>query len=292
MRIIAAALLLSLFTPAVVAAESAPVEPEATDARTEAVNAVWSGQALETVEDFDCPALRHVRNAVYARHGYTFTEEWVVQQFADDARYVPDAYVTTETIEPMLTPADTANVQLVIAAEVNGQCEAYWSGEYQSGEEAPEPPPEPEWVLVEIWSGGIVGNGDFVEAWSATPDALVNRALSKRSVQDTWLEPLSCEQVKAVGDAVYARHNFPFADAALADSFRDTDSGYYANWNVTDQNVDGLLAQRDRATLYAVGRVSADKDCTYQTPKAAPKPEEVEVPVKVDTSKEGVFHEP
>ncbi len=183
------------------------------------VDAIWAGEAVEEVvfEIAACEELRVYRNAVYARHGFNFTNDWVKGWFTEhEPRWTPIESISSETVGDQLSETDLATVQAVKKWEEQYQCDAYWEQRSEASAEVVEeeaPPPEPEYILVPIQSVPVIGGeeGETVALVSviADPSFVITQAFNNAPVESAWLEPFTCRDLDIVTEAVQARTNKP-----------------------------------------------------------------------------------
>ncbi|MBI4437750.1 hypothetical protein HY631_02255 [Candidatus Uhrbacteria bacterium] len=86
----------------------------------------------------------------------------------------------------------------------------------------------------------------------ATPDFLTHLALDGKAIESAWLAPFRCSELDYLWSAVYARHNFFFADRATREYFASFDLRYRADPTVDTTTIDRRLTSRDRLTQLRV----------------------------------------
>ena len=69
------------------------------------------------VREISCGELWWLRNAIYARHGFSFTTPRARAVFENEGWYEPDPAVIRETAASYLTPPDRENVNLILRVE-------------------------------------------------------------------------------------------------------------------------------------------------------------------------------
>lgn len=244
------------------------------DAWEQTVTTLWQGGVLEPLhtDAVSCPELRYLRNIPYARHGFSFGDNWVGKKFVGDPRYQRDEYVTSETVEPMLTPGDRTNIEMLVAAEEGMQCKAWWerNGEDPAGwsfsedveseaEVAAKPSPSyasVQEVRVNMSSVTTIALGE------ATPSFLIDRALDEKGIENEWLAPLSCEELGRVEDALYARHLVDFEDDADEAFFAAATVGIYKPVpNLTREGASRFFTSQDKLTQLRVNRAQSERNC-------------------------------
>jgi len=236
------------------------------------VSTLWQGGVLEPLhtDAISCPELRYLRNVPYARHGFSFGDNWVGKKFVGDPRYRRDSYVTSATVEPMLTPNDRANIGLLLAAESDMQCQSWWE---ENGEDPAKwtldddgPSVEvvrssPSYASVQEVRVGANGVTTLVLG-EATLQFLISRALEHMEIQSIWLTPLTCEELQRVEDALYARHRVDFEDSADEAFFAAATVGVYTPVpNLTRQGAKYFFTSQDKLTQLRVNREQAAKHC-------------------------------
>lgn len=266
----------SLMLLALVAALAHPTPAQACaceDAWEETVTTLWQGQLLEPLhtDAISCPELRYLRNIPYARHGFSFGDNWVGKKFVGDPRYQRDEYVTSETVEPMLTPGDRTNIEMLVAAEEGMQCKAWWerNGENPAGwnfdndfeSETEVAKPSPGYAPVQdihVGSDGIT----YVTLGEATPNFLIDRALDEKGIENEWLAPLTCTELDRLEDALYARHLVDFEDDADEAFFAAATVGIYKPVpNLTREGAEYFFSSQDKLTQLRVNRAQSERNC-------------------------------
>ena len=185
------------------------------------MDTIWAGQLTNTdgLDEFNCLQLRILRNTIYARHGFDFTNEWVSGHFEGDPRYVRDEHVDSSTVGPMLTPSDHTTVEAILATENEHHCKAFWDkygdpngdsvlpppGQRDTAEDAPR-----EYFFVEVF----VDREQTISvlAFDAIPHTIYDWVMDGEVLEAEWIEPFDCEELERTEQAVYARHDYPFGD--------------------------------------------------------------------------------
>ncbi len=211
-------LILLLSTPAWAAdaadrpSERPAPECECLSVSYDVVDTIWDGQAVtqDILEYSDCMDLRVYRNAVYARHGYNFTNQWVRNWFwYNEPRWTPIESVTDKTVGDQLSQQDHFTIHLVEEVEKAQSCSLFWDGlealdqsDDTASLDAPdtvEPPLPPEFARLILEEVPVMGSptGEMrAIAWvELTPEVLIELAQNKREIQAEWLMPLTCDEL-------------------------------------------------------------------------------------------------
>jgi hypothetical protein len=150
------------------------------------VDTVWKGNAVDeaALATLDADALRVLRNAPYARHGYRFKSAELRGYFAKTGWYSPDPKFDHRR----LTPQDVQTVAAVKTWERRAKLVG-----------AARPTAAPR-VAVDL-------------------DALVGLAARGEALSDSDLAPLDLAELRVVRNASYARHGYRFRSADLRKHF-------------------------------------------------------------------------
>lgn len=89
-----------------------------------ALRRVWEGDRVRRrhLADRSCLELWFLRNAVYASHGFDFSQPAARAYFGQISTYRPDSRVDASVVQERLTRRDRKNVEAVFEAERSGQC--------------------------------------------------------------------------------------------------------------------------------------------------------------------------
>lgn len=250
-----------------------PAQACSCEGEQDELESLWQGRVLEPLQTdaISCPELRYMRNIPYARHGFAFGDNWVGRQFRGDPRYQPDANINSTTVEPMLTPADRQNIDMLVAAEAGMHCKEWWeqNGEDPAGwnqSEFDEPdldgPPAPKSYAsireIRVGTDGIT----YVTLGEATPGYLIERALDGKMIENEWLAPLSCEELDRVEDALYARYKVDFEDPADEAFFAAATMGVYTPIpHLTREGAEYFFTSQDKLTKLRVDRAQTQMEC-------------------------------
>ncbi len=150
------------------------------------VDTVWQGKSLDesALATLDADALRVLRNAPYARHGYRFKSADLSGYFGKTGWYRPDPKFDHRR----LTPQDVQTVAAVKTWERRAKL---------VGAARPSAVPQ---VAIDL-------------------DALVGRAARGEALGDGDLAPLDLAELRVVRNASYARHGYRFRSADLRQLF-------------------------------------------------------------------------
>jgi len=239
-----------------------------------------------------CPELRYLRNVPYARHGFVFGDNWIGEMFREHPRYQPDNYVDSTTVEPMLTPADRQNIDMLVAAEAGMQCQAWWekNGENPANwkfdqddfdepdlagpawqQEQPhsfipawQQEPSRQFATLEIVSLPVLDGSDdrvSIVAGEATPSWLVSRALEGKMIENEWLTPLSCDELRLVEEALYVRHGFNSKMLSQIASLVRVQMVPAPIPNLTREGAEAFFNSQDKLTQLRVNNAQRSRNC-------------------------------
>jgi hypothetical protein len=230
----------------------------------ELIAKIWAGEETGSFEEYDCLQLRLMRNLVYARHGYDFGNDWVNARMEEYPLYVRDAYVTDETVGPMLTPNDKVTVAAILAVEDSMECKAHWdefSG-VDAGEEAPIADCVCETEEVEAYAMvALYEHVTSVEPYlvfEAHPLALMDWVVAGNKLEVEWLSPLTYEELHLVQGGVYARHNYTFEDEVVTQFYANHVRLYAPHERVNKDTIDQVLTNVDKLNLLRLKRAARE----------------------------------
>ncbi|MCA9541154.1 MAG: YARHG domain-containing protein, partial [Myxococcales bacterium] len=149
------------------------------------VQRVWDGNLVrpEELTGLDAEALRRLRNAAYARHGYVFKDASLTAFFGRRGDYRPD---------PAFTPKRLGKMDVVNVALIN---------EYEGRAS-----------IVAAARVDVVKPGPGFEA-------LLGRARAGEGISEADLGGLSLTELRLLRNAVYARHGYAFRSHDLQTFF-------------------------------------------------------------------------
>ncbi|KKW33054.1 MAG: hypothetical protein UY76_C0010G0011 [Candidatus Uhrbacteria bacterium GW2011_GWA2_52_8d] len=263
---------------------------------------VWEGGWLDphALDSQGCAQLRYLSRAVYARHGYHEDNSWFVLQFKDDPRFVMDLYVTSHTVQSMLTPADRANLEVVNSAEQSLACDAWWMSHPQAQQQNVAPvrvlpswqvdpvapvaddvpawqrqgasipmwqqkePTLPAYAKVEIVAFPVMDNSResvTIVSGEATPEWLGVRALGQKGIENEWLTPLTCDELRLVEEALYVQHGFNSPMLAQMAVIVQAQMVPAPIHDLTREGAEHFFTSQDKLTKLRVDRAQTQNGC-------------------------------